>query len=89
MYHFYYQMKWWKTCYSQEYSQYYPISPQCHRTKSLTVSDKTKYNSGNISSSSFDSQYCGSGFQSRESGYLSKTSTLHSPKNEVCIKYFI
>jgi len=77
-------MKWWKNCYSQEYFQSFD-QPQCQRTKSLTDSrtDETKIHSGNISSENFDS-----GFQSRESGFLShdassKASTPNSPNNEV------
>ena len=88
-YDFYNQMKWWKNCYSQEYFQSFD-QPQCQRTKSLTGSrtDQTKIHSGNISSENFDS-----GFQSRESGFLSrggstsKTSTPNSPNNEVCVEY--
>ena len=90
LYHdFYYQMKWWKNCYSQEYFQSFD-QPQCQRTISLTgsITDQTKMQSGNISSENFDS-----GFQSRESGFLSrggstsKTSTPNSPNNEVCVEY--
>ena len=89
LYHdFYYQMKWWKNCYSQEYFQSFD-QPQCQRTRSLTGSrnDQTKIHTGNISSPSFDS-----GFQSRELGLLSrdasnKTSTPNSPNNEVCVEY--
>ena len=89
-YDFYHKMKWWKNCYSQEYFQSFD-QPQCQRTKSLTSSrtHQTKIQSGNISSPCFDS-----GFQSRESGFLSrggstsKTSTTpNSPNNEVCVEY--
>ena len=80
-------MKWWS--FRKNYTSGTPSfdQSQCQRSKSLRVFDQKKYPPSQI----FDSQYCGSGFQSRESGYLSgngsKTSSPNSPK--VCVKCFL